>query len=144
MPYGKKPMKMVMGSKEKNTPMNFSEKAMKYMKAMPALYGKPRMDHGKPKMMNGGPGDGKRMITDKKPVKNKKIDPKTPITDFPSVKTKSPMTDKKLGDFMNKNIKSEGYLDKLFKSAPNKPPKGARIKEMPGVYPIMMYKNKKK
>ena len=41
MPYGKKPMMMKMGSKEKNTPMNFSEKAMKYMKAMPALYGKP-------------------------------------------------------------------------------------------------------
>ena len=55
MPYGKKPMKMVMGSKEKNTPMNFSEKAMKYMKAMPALYGKPRMDHGKPKMTEGDP-----------------------------------------------------------------------------------------
>jgi hypothetical protein len=138
-------MKMVMGSKEKNTPMNFSEKAMKYMKAMPALYGKPKMDHGKPKMMKGGPGDGKRMITDKKPVKNKKIDPKTPITDFPSVKTKSPMTDKKLGDFMNKNTNSD--LDMLYKkinSAPNKPPKGARIKQMTGVYPIMMYKNKKK
>ena len=43
MPYGKKPMMMKMGSKEKNTPMNFSEKAMKYMKAMPALYGKPKM-----------------------------------------------------------------------------------------------------
>ena len=39
MPYGKKPMMMKMGSKEKNTPMNFSEKAMKYMKDMPALYG---------------------------------------------------------------------------------------------------------
>jgi len=76
MPYGKKPMMMKMGSKEKNTPMNFSEKAMKYMKDMPALYGpksaglkklaeanpdklkyigpkmygKPMMDHGKPKM----------------------------------------------------------------------------------------------
>jgi len=57
MPYGKnKPMMMKMGSKEKNTPMNFSEKAMKYMKDMPALYGKPKMygkpmmDHGKPKM----------------------------------------------------------------------------------------------
>jgi len=139
MPYGKnKPMMMRMGSKEKNTPMNFSEKAMKYMKDMPALY-------GKPKMMKGGPGDGKRMITDKKPVKNKKIDPKTPITDFPSVKTKSPMTDKKLGDFMNKNTNSD--LDMLYKkinSAPNKPPKGARIKQMTGVYPIMMYKNKKK
>jgi len=43
MPYGKKPMMMKMGSKEKNTPMNFSEKAMKYMKDMPALYGKPKM-----------------------------------------------------------------------------------------------------
>jgi len=144
-------MMMKMGSKEKNTPMNFSEKAMKYMKDMPALYGKPRMDHGKPKMMNGGPGDGKKnkkkiikeIYPNRKPVtnNNKKI-----ITDYPSVqakpKTKPDAFDKKLGDFMNKEIKS-GDLDKLFKSAPNKPPKGARIKEMPGVYP-MMYKNKKK
>jgi len=33
-----------MGSKEKNTPMNFSDKAMMYMKNMPAMYGKPKMD----------------------------------------------------------------------------------------------------
>lgn len=33
-----------MGSKEKNSPMNFSDKAMKYMKNMPAMYGKPKMD----------------------------------------------------------------------------------------------------
>ena len=55
MPYGnKKPKKMgssgggpnmyKMGSKEKNTPMNFSDKAMNYMKNMPAMYGKPKMD----------------------------------------------------------------------------------------------------
>ena len=48
MPYGKKPMMMKMGSKEKNTPMNFSDKAMKYMKDMPALYGKPKMTEGDP------------------------------------------------------------------------------------------------
>lgn len=33
-----------MGSKEFNTPMNFSNKAMNYMKNMPAMYGKPKMD----------------------------------------------------------------------------------------------------
>lgn len=44
MPYGKnKPMMMKMGSKEKNTPTSFSEKAMMYMKKMPAMYGKPKM-----------------------------------------------------------------------------------------------------
>ena len=59
MPYGKnKPKKMgcsgggpnmyKMGSKEKNTPMNFSDKAMKYMKNMPAMYGKPKMTEGDP------------------------------------------------------------------------------------------------
>ena len=55
MPYGnKKPKKMSysgggphmynVGSKEKNSPMNFSDKAMNYMKNMPAMYGKPKMD----------------------------------------------------------------------------------------------------
>lgn len=56
MPYGnKKPKKMgcsgggpnmyKVGSKEKNTPMNFSDKAMKYMKNMPAMYkNKPMME----------------------------------------------------------------------------------------------------
>lgn len=58
MPYGKKkPMMMKMGSKEKNTPMNFSEKAMKYMKDMPAMY-------GKPKMMKGDPPKKKYTATD--------------------------------------------------------------------------------
>jgi len=55
MPYGNKmPKKMgcsgggphmyQVGSKEKNSPMNFSDKAMMYMKKMPAMYGKPKMD----------------------------------------------------------------------------------------------------
>ena len=55
MPYGNKmPKKMgcsgggpnmyKVGSKEKNSPMNFSDKAMMYMKKMPAMYGKPKMD----------------------------------------------------------------------------------------------------
>ena len=67
MPYGnRKPKKMgssgggphmyEVGSKEKNTPMNFSDKAMMYMKNMPAMY-------GKPKMIKGGPGNG-RSTTD--------------------------------------------------------------------------------
>jgi len=33
-----------MGSKEKNSPMNFSDKAMMYMKNMSAMFGKPRME----------------------------------------------------------------------------------------------------
>ena len=33
-----------MGSQERNSPMNFSDKAMMYMKKMPAMYGKPMMD----------------------------------------------------------------------------------------------------
>lgn len=52
MPYGNKmPKKMgcsgggpnmyKMGSQERNSPMNFSDKAMMYMKKMPAMYGKP-------------------------------------------------------------------------------------------------------
>lgn len=67
MPYGNKmPKKMgcsgggpnmyKVGSKEKNTEGNFSDKAMMYMKKMPAMY-------GKPKMMKGGPGNG-RSTTD--------------------------------------------------------------------------------
>jgi hypothetical protein len=55
MPYGNKmPKKMgcsgggphmyQVGSKEKNSPMNFSDKAMMYMKKMPAMYGKPKME----------------------------------------------------------------------------------------------------
>ena len=54
MPYGNKmPKKMgcsgggpnmyKVGSKEKNTEGNFSDKAMMYMKKMPAMYGKPKM-----------------------------------------------------------------------------------------------------
>jgi hypothetical protein len=54
MPYGNKmPKKMgcsgggpnmyKMGSQERNSPMNFSDKAMMYMKKMPAMYGKPKM-----------------------------------------------------------------------------------------------------
>lgn len=31
------------GSQERNSPMNFSDKAMMYMKKMPAMYGKPKM-----------------------------------------------------------------------------------------------------
>jgi len=151
MPYGNKkkmgcsgggPNMYKVGSKEIDSPMNFSDKAMMYMKKMPAMY-------GKPKMTNGDPPE-KKIITDYpsgKPVTNKKIDPSTPITDRPRVKTK-PKTkpdafDKKLENFMNRNIES-GDLDKLFKSAPNTPPKGARIKEMPGVYPMMTYGKKKK
>jgi len=53
MPYGNKmPKKMgcsgggpnmyKMGSKENNSPANFSNKAMKYMEKMPAMYGKPK------------------------------------------------------------------------------------------------------
>ena len=38
------PNMYTMGSKEKNSPMNFSDKAMMYMKKMPAMYGKPKMD----------------------------------------------------------------------------------------------------
>jgi hypothetical protein len=55
MPYGNKmPKKMgcsgggpnmyKVGSKENDSPMNFSDKAMMYMKKMPAMYGKPKMD----------------------------------------------------------------------------------------------------
>jgi len=53
MPYGKMKKKMgcsgggpnmyKMGSKENNSPANFSNKAMKYMEKMPAMYGKPKM-----------------------------------------------------------------------------------------------------
>jgi len=32
------------GSQERNSPMNFSDKAMMYMKNMPAMYGKPKME----------------------------------------------------------------------------------------------------
>ena len=59
MPYGNKmPKKMgcsgggpnmyKVGSKEKNTEGNFSDKAMMYMKKMPAMYGKPKMMEGDP------------------------------------------------------------------------------------------------
>jgi len=54
MPYGKMKKKMgcsgggpnmyKLGSKENNSPANFSNKAMKYMEKMPAMYGKPKMD----------------------------------------------------------------------------------------------------
>ena len=36
------------GSKEIDSPMNFSDKAMMYMKKMPAMYGKPKMMEGDP------------------------------------------------------------------------------------------------
>ena len=36
------------GSKENNSPANFSDKAMMYMKKMPAMYGKPKMTKGDP------------------------------------------------------------------------------------------------
>jgi hypothetical protein len=71
MPYGNKmPKKMgcsgggpnmyKMGSKENNSPANFSNKAMKYMEKMPAMYGKPKMmvdttklSPGKKKLVEG-------------------------------------------------------------------------------------------
>ena len=71
MPYGnRKPKKMgssgggphmyEVGSKEKNSPMNFSDKAMMYMKKMPAMYGKPKMTNGEP--IKGLPDSNKERV----------------------------------------------------------------------------------
>ena len=82
MPYGKKmPKKMgcsgggpnmyKMGSKEKNTPMNFSDKAMMYMKNLPAMYGKPKMDGDPVKKKRLTPEQSRQQVELLKKLKNK-------------------------------------------------------------------------
>ena len=87
MPYGNKmPKKMgcsgggpnmyKVGSKEKNTPMNFSDKAMKYMKNMPAMYKNKPMMEGDPEKIKSAADKLKkdnvlRKQGTQKPVKNK-------------------------------------------------------------------------
>jgi len=86
MPYGNKmPKKMgcsgggpnmyKMGSKENNSPANFSNKAMKYMEKMPAMYG----------------GPGKRIIEERVPAKKEIRKTRKGLS--PTVKTVDPGID---------------------------------------------------
>ena len=61
------------GSKEIDSPMNFSDKAMMYMKKMPAMYGKPKMmintaelPAGKRKLVEGVANANPKMYKNKK------------------------------------------------------------------------------